>query len=292
VIVLDSAGYGGVSIAKSVTIAAPGGVYAGISVFAGDGITIDAPGAVVLLRWLTINGLGGDYGVRFVQGAELRIESCNVSGMFVAAVDAHLDGGAMLSVRDSSMSANSQGAWLHGAGHASFDRVRFNGNSNKAILIEGMLDVASANIEVDGSEAGIGVTAGTVDTSVTVSRSRFAATCGGGLSIGGGATVISAMVTDTEFTQNGCSAGGVLVSSSGPAAARASLTRSTFSGSTDRTVGTAGASAVAYLDNLVFTGNPSVGFSISAAGGPIYTRLNNTVQGTSISANVLPYSAR
>jgi hypothetical protein len=40
VIVLDSAGYGTVTIAQSVSIIAPPGVYAGISVFSGDGITV------------------------------------------------------------------------------------------------------------------------------------------------------------------------------------------------------------------------------------------------------------
>ena len=37
IIVFDSAGYGVVAITKSVTIAAPPGVYAGITVFSGDG---------------------------------------------------------------------------------------------------------------------------------------------------------------------------------------------------------------------------------------------------------------
>ena len=44
VIVLDSAGYGAVTITKSVSIIAPPGVYAGISVFSGNGITVNAPG--------------------------------------------------------------------------------------------------------------------------------------------------------------------------------------------------------------------------------------------------------
>ena len=47
IIVLDSAGYGPVTIIQSVSIIAPPGVYAGISVFSGDGVTIDAPLATV-----------------------------------------------------------------------------------------------------------------------------------------------------------------------------------------------------------------------------------------------------
>jgi hypothetical protein len=57
IVVLDSGGYGRVTIDKSVSIVAPPGIYAGISVFAGqDGVTIFTPGITVVLRGLTING--------------------------------------------------------------------------------------------------------------------------------------------------------------------------------------------------------------------------------------------
>ena len=81
VVVLDSAGYGPVTITKSVSLIAPGGVYAGITVFSGDGITVDAPGAIVVLRGLSINGQGGSNGVNVLNAAQLRIEDCVVSGM-------------------------------------------------------------------------------------------------------------------------------------------------------------------------------------------------------------------
>jgi hypothetical protein len=79
VVVLDSAGYGFVTITQSVSIIAPAGIYAGISVFSGDGVTVNAPGAVVVLRGISINGQGSRYGI-FVQAAgRLRIESCVIS---------------------------------------------------------------------------------------------------------------------------------------------------------------------------------------------------------------------
>ena len=43
-LVLDSAGYGPVTITKSVSIIAPAGNHAGITVFSGDGITVNIPG--------------------------------------------------------------------------------------------------------------------------------------------------------------------------------------------------------------------------------------------------------
>ncbi len=50
VIVLDSAAYGTVTITKSVSLIAPSGIYAGVTVSAGDGITVNAPGGIVVLR--------------------------------------------------------------------------------------------------------------------------------------------------------------------------------------------------------------------------------------------------
>ena len=81
VIVLDSAGYGPVVISKSISLIAPPGIYAGVTVFSGDGIVVDAPGIVVVLRGLSINGQGGQSGINLLQGARLRIESCVISNM-------------------------------------------------------------------------------------------------------------------------------------------------------------------------------------------------------------------
>jgi hypothetical protein len=66
-----------------VTIVAPSGVYAGISVPAGQsGVTVGAgPSDHVFLRGLTINGQGGAHGIRVVSGQVVHIESCTVSNM-------------------------------------------------------------------------------------------------------------------------------------------------------------------------------------------------------------------
>ena len=61
IIVLDSGGYGAVTIGQSVSIIAPPGVYAGISVFGGgDGVTIAAgPADKVTFRGLDDQRAGG-----------------------------------------------------------------------------------------------------------------------------------------------------------------------------------------------------------------------------------------
>jgi hypothetical protein len=82
VIVLESGAYGRVTITQPVTIEAPAGVYAGISVFAGtNGIDVSAPGAIVTLRGLSINGQGGNVGINVSAVDRLRIDHCRVSNM-------------------------------------------------------------------------------------------------------------------------------------------------------------------------------------------------------------------
>jgi len=74
IIVLDSGAYGRVTITQSVTIEAPAGVYAGISVFAStNGIDVNAPGATVTLRGLSITGVGGNVGIFIYSVDALRI---------------------------------------------------------------------------------------------------------------------------------------------------------------------------------------------------------------------------
>ncbi len=81
VIVLDSAGYGPFTITQSVSVIAPAGVYAGVTVTSGAGITIDGSAIAVTLRGLSVNGQGGTTGILFAQGAALTVEGCEVANL-------------------------------------------------------------------------------------------------------------------------------------------------------------------------------------------------------------------
>src|SRR5437867_3815053 len=83
VIVLDSAGYGPVTIAQSISLIAPSGIYAGITASSGKAIAISGAAAtdVVILRGLAIEGAGGSDGISLsndLLGA-LHIEHCFIS---------------------------------------------------------------------------------------------------------------------------------------------------------------------------------------------------------------------
>src|SRR3977135_2042756 len=80
VIAIDSAGYGPITITKSVTITGEG-VYAGINTSAGDGITIATAGIKVNLRSLMFEGLSsGSNGINVTAVGTLHVEGCVISG--------------------------------------------------------------------------------------------------------------------------------------------------------------------------------------------------------------------
>ena len=79
VVALDSGGYGAVTITQAVTIEAPAGIYAGISVASGDAIDVNAPGATVTLRGLVLNG-GPGHGISVQAVGTLNVESCSITG--------------------------------------------------------------------------------------------------------------------------------------------------------------------------------------------------------------------
>ena len=137
VIVLDSAGYGPVTITKSVSLIAPTGIYAGISVFSGkDGVTVNAPGAIVVLRGLSINGQGGDNGITLKAAARMRVENCVVSAMHVAGIS-HTAANAELIVLDTIVRDNlGSGVYLFAdLGSLVLDHVRSAHNGGNGVSL-------------------------------------------------------------------------------------------------------------------------------------------------------------
>ncbi|MEO8134364.1 MAG: right-handed parallel beta-helix repeat-containing protein [Betaproteobacteria bacterium] len=63
------------------SIAAPAGIFAGVTVTAGDGIVVNGAGIKVELRGVSITGLGGVTGINIQNAAKVVIADCRVSGM-------------------------------------------------------------------------------------------------------------------------------------------------------------------------------------------------------------------
>lgn len=75
IVAMDSGAYGTVTIDKSISIIGAPGVYAGITVFSGSGITIATAGVKVLLEGLTLNGMGGTHGIHMSAGDSLTVKA-------------------------------------------------------------------------------------------------------------------------------------------------------------------------------------------------------------------------
>jgi hypothetical protein len=138
VIVLESGGYGRVTITQSVSIEAPQGIYGGISVFGGtNGIDVNAPGGTVKLRGLAINGQGGDVGINVTAVGALRIERCRVSEM-----------------AQHGLLINAAGAVV------TVSELESSGNADNGIEANGVLDIAIVRSIVARNVHGIRLTAG------------------------------------------------------------------------------------------------------------------------------------
>src|SRR5207302_1925340 len=139
-------GYGPVTINKAVSIISPLGVYAGVTVPSGDGITVSAgSNDKVILRGLTINGAGGRFGINITAAGAVHIENCVVSGMSATGIASNLPSTSPLWVflKDTVVRENtSYGIYLVAASggltKASIDRCRIEGNGGAILIGAGM----------------------------------------------------------------------------------------------------------------------------------------------------------
>src|SRR5262249_46226638 len=111
--VLDTAGYGAVTIGQAVSIVNEEGVEAGITVTSGDGITITAGASdVVNLRGWTLVGAGGNNGITFNTGGALNIQNCVIRGFTFAGVNLVPTVSTDINVSNTIVSGNSAGIFL------------------------------------------------------------------------------------------------------------------------------------------------------------------------------------
>jgi hypothetical protein len=137
VVVLDSAGYGTVTIGKSVSLIAPPGVYAGIAAPSATGILINAPAdAVVSIRGLTINGDVNTTAVWAMGIGRLHVDDC----VFINDGDGVLmDSAGELFVSHSSFRENGGAIDLDMTGTfqatGTVDHCRFENNSGGGFIL-------------------------------------------------------------------------------------------------------------------------------------------------------------
>ncbi len=102
IIALDSGGYGPFTIDRAVTVRPVPGAYAGLAPSTTDGITVSAGSTDdVVLRGITINGLGGSNGINYIRARSLSVENTAIDRLTATGI---MDlSGANLSVSDTSI---------------------------------------------------------------------------------------------------------------------------------------------------------------------------------------------
>lgn len=128
-IVLDSGGYGPVTIAQGITIEAPAGVTAFIHPPSGDAITINAGASdKVTLRGLTLNV--GTNGIIVNSGGTLNVVNCFITGFSGDGIKMLSAG--HLNVKGTDITACGHGVNIansSGVAHASIDHCHLDGNT-------------------------------------------------------------------------------------------------------------------------------------------------------------------
>jgi hypothetical protein len=156
VLVLDSGGYGAITVTQAVALEADG-VVAAVAMFpAQNGVTINAGGGdAVIIRGLTINGLGGMDGFQFNSGLSLSIADSFVMRGTGLGVNA-LSPGSRVYVKDSTFIANNTGG-VSIQSPTSFitkgvvEHVRVEGMQNSQISDSGVFVGQNAQVTVRDS---------------------------------------------------------------------------------------------------------------------------------------------
>jgi hypothetical protein len=152
VVVLDSGVHEPFVIDKALTVTAAPGAHVEVRVTAGIGIlAFPQPSEVVVLRGLSVRGVGGEDGAEFWSGTA-HVEDCEMSG-FTRNGFAYR-GGRQLFVKDTIVRDNSFGIHVNGPGaRASLDRVRFENTGEGLSVWSGIVSVRDS--VMSGNHTGI-----------------------------------------------------------------------------------------------------------------------------------------
>ncbi len=262
IIVLDSGGYGPVTIDKSVSIIAPRGVYAGISVFSGNGVTIATPGVHVVLRGLSINRLGGDNGISMSAGASLSVENCEVSnfaGAWMAGLS--IETPAVVSVTHSRFEGNYYGAWFTGGATARLTDSWFLRNQAHGVYVR---------------------SSATGTTQVSAERTVSSGNGGAGFDAYATAGSVVVAVSNSMTTENGLY--GLEVQSTDTGTAEANLTNTLVSHNTDIGVYAYGSATRLLISGNTITRNNDYGL-YQAGSATFLSTGNNSVRENALGAS-------
>lgn len=281
IVVLDSAGYGTVSINKSVAVIAPPGIYAGITVTAGTGIDVTA--GVVALRGLTLRGPGGAVGIH-IGNAIVHIERCVISGFTQFGIHADVSNGEVF-VRDTQVAQCSEGLRFDGNVRFALDRVSTEKNGNTGVnILGGAHGSARGLMSVRNGNLGVSVQNGAAGSAcyLALDGALIAGNMSAGVSVGIPTAVAAQVdVALTRCTLANNAADGVLVSTQGMGTATVAISDTMIDANSMRGVIATGSGATAIVCGNHITRNGGFGLSQTGGGG-VKTEQDNMVDGNNL----------
>ncbi len=188
---LDPGGFGALTITKSITLDGGGGIVASALVQGTPGMTIAAPGSVVILRNIRFNGLinsgtAGTTGVNISNAARVVIEKCDVfgfgsTGILVAPSTASTT--TFVKIQDTNVNNNAGGISIKPTGgnavQAQIRHTSADNNVNGGIRVDGtgggpsMVSIADSSSSLNGAD-GLNVLSGSSgNVAVDVQRTVF-----------------------------------------------------------------------------------------------------------------------
>lgn len=272
VVVLDSGGYGPVTITKAVTIVAPSGVYAGISVSAGDGVTVTTGSVAdrVTLNGLTINNQGSaGSGIVYNGVGRLLVQNTVVNGFSGSPTSFGLrfipSASSNLRIENSEFRTNSIGVSVEppagAAAIAVFDRVVAASSSSVGFYLQNQTTATLHNVQaIFNAAAGVGTNtvAGTA-LAISVDNSELSNN-NYGITPGGDAGIETAAVENCIIANN---------LSGGIRSDNASTVRLAYSTVTQNPTGLiiTGSGQIISMGNNWIQGNTANGAPTSTLGG-------------------------
>ena len=214
VIVLDSAGYGPVSIAQHVSIIAPPGIYAGISVPGPvAGVTISS--ARVVLEGLTINGTSGTVGISATTGSEVYLNNCAISN-FATAIN--LDASQLFVNGTEVRDISAVGIAAASASLAILSRTSIVNSTIGVRTDDAKVTIVESTIIGGTTGVHVGVSAGTTDL-VAIHRSLIAGMSANGINVtaAGAGSTSNVDILGSVLTRNAGNGIGVSTTSPGDA---------------------------------------------------------------------------
>jgi hypothetical protein len=236
IVVLDSAGYGSLTITKAISIVNPGGVEAGITPNNGPAISVQAgPNDVVALRGLTLEGEGSpNRGIRIQSGLRFEVIDCVIRDFSVGIEIAFPPNYYSIYVKNTILSGNSIfGFASNGDGIVTMDRVSSIHNGGVGVGFGGTSEVLIADSHIDNNGNG-GVQ---VDNSNVILRNTTINQTPGGIILMGTANVWLSQVTEPAV--GAAAASGIVFQGGGP--------QHVYSDATNRLAGVMGGTLESWL---------------------------------------------